>query len=146
MTQYDSEAQDISTFRVYLLSIVAFYLGWSVWSVSCDFWGCPVLAFGKGGALETVIGAQGEDVPPGRATGVFFAEQSVDSITEAIGTFEAVEQQFSPRFIRTHAERFDKRQFRDKMSTFVAAKLEEYRALSELPRHKPSTAFNQPVF
>lgn len=108
--------------------------------------GRPVIAFSKGGALETVVGVQGEDVPPERATGVFFAEQSVDSITEAIRTFEAVEQEFSPRFIRSHAEKFDKSQFRDTMSKFIAAKLTEYRALNELPRHRSSTAFNQPVF
>lgn len=96
--------------------------------------GRPVIAFGKGGARETVIGAyQGERVAPERATGIFFREQTVESLAEAILSFEAVEHCFSPRYIRSHAEQFDKPHFLEKMSRFVAEKLEEHRGSIRLP-------------
>jgi glycosyltransferase involved in cell wall biosynthesis len=90
--------------------------------------GRPVIAFGKGGAGETVIGAyQDGSMIPEQLTGVFFREQRVDSLVEAILKFEAVEQRFSPLFIRDHAEQFDKKYFLEKMGRFVAEKLEDYR-------------------
>jgi len=50
--------------------------------------GTPVIAFGKGGAGETVIGL---DNPAGHApTGVFFDAQTVASLTNAIALFETV--------------------------------------------------------
>ena len=90
--------------------------------------GRPVIAFGKGGARETVIGAEQDGLAvPERSTGVFFGEQSVDSLVEAILKFEAAEHRFSPPFIRAHAEQFDKKHFLKKMGSFVAEKLEDYR-------------------
>jgi glycosyltransferase involved in cell wall biosynthesis len=90
--------------------------------------GRPVIAFGKGGARETVVGAYKDGLAvPERATGVFFGEQTGDSLVEAILKFEAVEHQFSPSFIRTHAEQFDKKHFLKEMARFVAEKLEEFR-------------------
>ncbi len=47
--------------------------------------GAPVIAYGRGGVLETVI----ESNDPLRATGVFFREQSVAAITDAMARFEA---------------------------------------------------------
>ncbi len=100
--------------------------------------GRPVIAFGRGGVLETVIGAfQGDSVPE-LATGLFFEEQSLKSLAEAILRFEAVEDRFSPQFIRTHVEKFDKRHFIDKMSRFISGKLEEHRLSSESPVHSLS--------
>jgi glycosyltransferase involved in cell wall biosynthesis len=90
--------------------------------------GRPVIAFGKGGARETVIGVYEDGLAvPERSTGVFFGEQRVDSLVEAILRFEAVEHHFSPSFIRAHAEQFDKKHFLRKMGSFVAEKLEDYR-------------------
>ena len=90
--------------------------------------GRPVVAFGKGGARETVIGAhQDERAVPERSTGMFFAEQKVDLLVGAILKFEAVEHHFSPPFIRAHAEQFDKKHFLRKMGSLVAEKLEDYR-------------------
>ena len=92
--------------------------------------GRPVIAFGKGGAQETVIGApQDGFADPERSTGMFFGEQSVDSLVDAILRFEALEYHFSPPFIRAHAEQFDKKHFLKKMDHFVAEKLEDYREL-----------------
>lgn len=88
----------------------------------------PVIAFGKGGARETVIGADRDGIAtPERSTGMFFGEQRVGSLVEAILRFEAEERHFSPSFIQAHAEQFDKKHFLKRMGSFVAEKLEEHR-------------------
>lgn len=90
--------------------------------------GTPVIAFGRGGARETVIGVFGDSGSiPERATGVFFPEQSVDSLEQAILKFESMEQQFSSRFIRDHARHFDKEYFKDNMCRFVTEKMGSHR-------------------
>jgi glycosyltransferase involved in cell wall biosynthesis len=102
--------------------------------------GRPVIAFGKGGARETVIGAHhGEFADPGRSTGMFFAEPSLDSLVDTILNFEAMEHRFSPSFIRAHAEQFDKKHFVAKMERFVSEKLEEF-APSSTESFRPSLA------
>jgi glycosyltransferase involved in cell wall biosynthesis len=90
--------------------------------------GRPVIALGKGGARETVIGAYTDGLAvPERSTGVFFGAHGVDSLVEAILKFEAAEHRFSPPFIRAHAEQFDKKHFLKKMDRFVAEKLADFR-------------------
>ncbi|MGE4533524.1 glycosyltransferase [Halomonas sp.] len=66
--------------------------------------GTPVIAFGRGGARETVIGAEAECPPPLGATGVFFAEQSAASLNLAVDTAE--HHTFDPQACRRQAERF----------------------------------------
>lgn len=68
--------------------------------------GTPVIAYGKGGVLETIHGL--ESPTP---TGVFFQEQSVSSITEAINTFEERQNIFSPTICRNNALRFSNERF-----------------------------------
>jgi glycosyltransferase involved in cell wall biosynthesis len=75
--------------------------------------GRPVIAFGRGGALETVRGLS-PDAPPrtgklanGGPTGIFFESQTVDSVVEAMERFEAVENQFDPERIQARARQFD---------------------------------------
>jgi len=90
--------------------------------------GRPVIAFGKGGARESVIGAYPDELAiPEQSTGVFFKDQSANSLVDAIRKFEAVEHRFSPSFIREHAEPFDKKHFLTNMGHFVVEKLEDYR-------------------
>lgn len=72
--------------------------------------GRPVIALGRGGALETVV--------EGR-TGVLFREQSVAAVKEAVGRFERCEDTFDPTAIRAHALRFDKARFKREMAAFV---------------------------
>ena len=64
--------------------------------------GTPVIAYGRGGATETVI--------PGE-TGVFFHEQSTKSLREAVNAFELVRGYLDPEAIRRNAERFSKERF-----------------------------------
>src|SRR5262249_42226450 len=82
--------------------------------------GRPVIAYGKGGALETVLaGYPGDVAQMNCQTGVFFAEQSCDSLCEAILAFEAKQRDFSPSFIRSHSLRFDESHFRNSFSEFI---------------------------
>jgi glycosyltransferase involved in cell wall biosynthesis len=74
--------------------------------------GTPVIAFGKGGALETVIGA-GE----GR-TGLFFREQTPEAICEALIEFENLPN-FSAEACRRNAERFAPSVFRQRIRALV---------------------------
>lgn len=75
--------------------------------------GTPVIAFGKGGALETVID-KGE-----HPTGVFFEEQSAASLISALDRFERTHQLFSASACRRNAERFSSEEFRKKFSSAV---------------------------
>jgi len=70
--------------------------------------GRPVIAYAKGGALETVIH---------RITGVLFADQSVDGLISAIHHFEQLK--FDPAMIRQHAESFSRRRFIDSIRRVV---------------------------
>lgn len=79
--------------------------------------GRPVIAFAKGGALETVVDG---------VTGLFFHEQSVDSLIAAIEKYEALEQNFDPAAIRAHAERFDKQHFKQRISQQIQTWMEPY--------------------
>lgn len=68
--------------------------------------GTPVIAYGKGGALETVVGI--DKVNP---TGVFFEEQTVESICKAIKKFEEVKNKINSKNCRANAERFSNERF-----------------------------------
>lgn len=93
--------------------------------------GRPVIAYGRGGVLETVIAlSPDEGYPAERSTGVFFGEQSVESLVEAIQTFEKAESQFSPPFIRAQVGRFDVSRFRLEMGSYIAGKMAEYQNAS----------------
>lgn len=76
--------------------------------------GTPVIAYKKGGALDIV--QEGE-------TGVFFEEQTVDSLVAAMQKFEAITQAnpraFLPATLHRKAKRFDKSLFATKMRKIV---------------------------
>lgn len=77
--------------------------------------GKPVIAFGKGGALETVV----ED-----KTGVFFYEQTVDAVIEAVRRFETME--FDGDAISAHAQSFSEERFTQELRTFVETQYEKF--------------------
>lgn len=72
--------------------------------------GTPVIAYGKGGALETVI--------PGE-TGLFFGQQTTEAVKDAVDRFVSNRAQFIPGRIRQHAEQFSKARFRQELSDFI---------------------------
>jgi glycosyltransferase involved in cell wall biosynthesis len=89
-------------------------------------YGRPVIAFGKGGSLETVIGTYAplrkQTVYKQAAiTGIFFEKQAADSLAKAILAFESAEEIFVPHRIQSHARRFDTSVFLDRMHHYIDA-------------------------
>jgi len=71
--------------------------------------GIPVIAFGKGATLETIIGEF--DIIKDTDTGVFFREQTVESLLSAVSLFEKNSDIFDKNIIRNNALRFSKERF-----------------------------------
>ncbi|MBA3961437.1 MAG: glycosyltransferase [Chthoniobacterales bacterium] len=74
--------------------------------------GRPVISFAGGGALETVVDGR---------TGVFFHEQTVEALREAVLAFE--EKSFRPEFCRAQAECYGPARFRAELKAFLAQAL-----------------------
>ncbi len=91
--------------------------------------GTPVIAYGRGGALESVLDME---------TGLFFHEQTADAIRDAVRVFEKAEDRFDPRAIRRNAERFSKEEFQKKYLDFVVSRYREFR--DTLPLRAPRGA------
>ena len=96
--------------------------------VEAHSFGRPVIAFGRGGALETVQGPFADEAGiDSSCNGILFAEQTSSSIEHAILVFEASEQVFSPAVIARSALRFSAEQFKQEMATFVSAQISQFR-------------------
>ncbi len=72
--------------------------------------GGPVIAYGRGGATESVVDGK---------TGLFFEEQTPQSLADAVTFFESKENLFSATASRQQAERFSPQRFRNKLKTFL---------------------------
>lgn len=83
--------------------------------------GTPVIAFGKGGSLETVR-PFGVDNP----TGLFFENQNVVDIIKAINDFENLAEQISPLHCRENAVRFSNERFQTQMKMYINEKWEQF--------------------
>lgn len=84
--------------------------------------GTPVIAFGKGGALETVLDGK---------TGVLFHEQTEQAICAAVARFEA-DFQADTLLIRAHAESFSQKVFQKKFRNFVSEKVMEFQKSAKM--------------
>ena len=81
--------------------------------------GIPVIAFAKGGALETIKGVFVGDNEFHEKTGVFFEKQTEKSVIEALEFFEKHENKFQSHSIRKHAENFSKERFQEEFKAIV---------------------------
>lgn len=72
--------------------------------------GCPVISYQKGGALETVIDGK---------TGLFFKEQSRESLCDAIERFMQEKDSFLENFLITNARQFGVERFKDEFARFT---------------------------
>lgn len=87
--------------------------------------GTPVIAFGKGGARETVIpiaenhSAETEAKDP---TGIFFNEQTTAALIDTVKRFETIEDRFNPFNLRKNAEKFSKERFDKEFRSFIREK------------------------
>lgn len=82
--------------------------------------GTPVIAFGKGGVLETVID-QGAN-----RTGVFFKQQTIASLCAAVQTFEKNRHLFLSVNCRVNAERFSVDRFNTEFSNYIDLKWKDF--------------------
>lgn len=91
-------------------------------AVEAQACGTPVIAFKKGGSLETLIENK---------TGIFFTEQTAPSIQQALDKFEQMKEVFIASDIRLHAEKFSEERFRKQIETFVLEKFKHINASAE---------------
>ncbi len=97
--------------------------------------GTPVIAYGRGGVLETV---RGIDHP--EPTGVFYPEQTPESLMAAVQEFEAEAHHILPDVCRASAERFSTERFRQEIKSFVDTRTREvilHQGQDALP-HRPT--------
>lgn len=111
--------------------------------------GRPVIAYGKGGAVETVIplSQKSEDrklrsyedkntltsqplnfsfSQSPAPTGVFFHEQTAEALIEAVKFFEDNQGEFDRNSIRNHALKFDRKIFKEKIRNYIMEKYMEH--------------------
>jgi glycosyltransferase involved in cell wall biosynthesis len=81
--------------------------------------GRPVIAFGQGGARETVVPPGGTDPP----TGLFFERQTAADLMAAIERFEREAAAFEPKALRRHAEAFDRPVFKERVHGYLRERL-----------------------
>ena len=79
--------------------------------------GCPVIAYGKGGALETVIDEQ---------TGLLFNQQTSESLQQAINKLEQGQIKFSDQQIINQAKQFDQTIFNQKFLNLLEESWKKY--------------------
>jgi glycosyltransferase involved in cell wall biosynthesis len=87
--------------------------------------GRPVIAYGKGGALETVLPLAAE---LGRPTGIFFQESTAESLIMAVRAFQKNSHRFDPAAIRDQACRFSRDRFKVQIRDYLAARSREHAA------------------
>jgi len=94
--------------------------------------GRPVIALARGGALETVVP---------EVNGLLFAEETAQSLADAVQRFVCIESEFQPQLIRSTATPFDDSRFSAEVTAFISDKTEEHRHRFKIePRQwKPAT-------
>lgn len=87
--------------------------------------GTPVIAYGKGGALETIIDSSAN------RTGIFFQQQNVESLCEAVDRFEKIATDIDPQDCRDNAMRFSTVNFQHQFRSCVDGALKRFHDGSE---------------
>ena len=93
--------------------------------------GTPVIAYGRGGVTETVLD---------RETGLFFPEQTAESIVAAVEQFEALSVPLDPLLIRENAERFSVSRFQQELADLVSREWSRFRGASSFNGEPQATA------
>ncbi len=106
--------------------------------------GRPVIAFAKGGALETIapLNRTANDLyfSDAAPTGVFFHEQTTGALKSAIGLLEKRYDEFNPSLIREHALNFDTSRFKRNIRDYITSSL-RHRGMATGDAKKTQPAF-----
>ncbi len=110
--------QPVNVVRDYMQKAKAFVFAaeedFGIAPVEVQACGTPVIAYGRGGALETVLENK---------TGIFFKDQTIKSLADAVKEFEQKQDIFISDEIRKNAERFGKERFKKEFKQFVEDKI-----------------------
>lgn len=101
--------------------IFAAYEDFGIAPIEAQSCGTPVIAFGKGGALETIKGM--DSIKP---TGVFFKKQNSKSLAESVLIFEKNYSKFIPENCRDNAKRFSIERFKNEFKTFIEQNIKSH--------------------
>jgi len=93
-------------------------------TVEAQACGIPVIAYGKGGSLETIIPL--DNAEHSASTGVFFLEQTVESLQNAVCLFEKNQDAFDGQHIRDNALRFNEERFKREFKDFIDQALKDH--------------------
>lgn len=110
----DSELRDL--YRRCRALVFAGEEDFGIVPVEAQLCGAPVIAFGKGGLLDSVLDGR---------TGLFFREQTVGAINDAVD--RARRMTFDPAECRRNAERFSRTRFRERLRSFLDGCLDRIR-------------------
>ena len=106
--------QDFESLKSYMQKAKAFVFAaeedFGIIVVEAMACGTPVIALNKGGAAESVINGE---------TGILFPEQTVESIIEAVKSFEPISDSINYTEIRRHSEKFSRKTFEEKIKDYV---------------------------
>lgn len=89
--------------------------------------GRPIIAYFGGGALDTIIAEQ---------TGLYFEEQSINSLVNTINRFDQYD--WDPQYIRQHAEQFSEHVFIERMQSIIESSLKSREIKSTIPEPEGS--------
>ena len=105
--------------------VYAAYEDFGIAPVEAQACGTPVIAYGAGGTLETV-----KDLRQYKAqgTGILFAEQTEQSIIEAVEIFEDQQNVFEPEIARSHAHTFHPDIFKQRYIAFLKQAYQEFQS------------------
>lgn len=115
--------------KMYLSSAKAFVFAaeedFGIAPIEAQACGTPVIAFGRGGVLETVRGLDSN-----KPTGMFYQEQTAESLIAAVNQFElAGAGLISSQVCRENAERFTQQRFKQEFERFVSDRVAEFELL-----------------
>ncbi len=110
---YQADAEMVSYMQRAKALVFAAEEDFGIAPVEAQACGTPVIAYGRGGSLETV------NVRGDAPTGVFFPEQAVPAIIAAVAEFESRAGEFTPQNCRVWAEGFSEENFRARFGAAV---------------------------
>jgi glycosyltransferase involved in cell wall biosynthesis len=114
--------QSFDVLRKHMQSAEAFVFAaeedFGIVPVEAQACGTPVIAFARGGAAETIVEGQ---------TGLFFREQTAESVMDAVREFEVMGD-WDVSAIRRNAERFDAARFREQFAGVVESEWIQFNA------------------